>query len=449
METLASEVSTVTSVLVPLHGIATRQDLPLPFTFVVVGAVGALIISFVVLVFAWRTPRFSTLSGVPLPRLTSVVDHSVVRWAARLLVLAAFAIAALAVMAGQDRLTNPIFGFVFVWMWVGLVPISLLLGWFWRATNPLRTVHAGLCAVARLNPADRLMTIPKPIGVWPAAAGIFAFSWLELVQPDRTTLSVLRLWAVAWFVIMIIGAIVFSQRWIAAADPFEAYASTVAELSAWRRIEGNLSLVNPLAGLSAWTPPPGAVGAVAALLGGTAYDSFANTSWWIQTVQESTVPSLVWQTAGLLGMILIVLTSFSLAACWMGRFTSQPARVYPRLMAGSVVPIVVGYAIAHYATLLILEGQRAAINFSDPLGRGWNLFGSAEMGVNASIVNHPTIIALIQLVAIVGGHLLAIIVAHENAVRLLPPNRALAGQWPMLAVMIGYTCAGLVLLFSP
>ena len=87
-------------------------------------------------------------------------------------------------MAGQDRLTNPSFGFVFVWMWVGLVPISLLLGWFWRATNPLRTVHAGLCAVARINTEDRLATIPKSIGVWPAAAGIFAFSWLELVQPD-------------------------------------------------------------------------------------------------------------------------------------------------------------------------------------------------------------------------------------------------------------------------
>src|SRR5215204_7428109 len=81
----ASRGGTVTSVLVPLHGIATRQDLPLPFTFVVVGAALALIISFVVLAFAWRTPRFSMLSGVPLPRLTSVVDHSVVRWAARLL----------------------------------------------------------------------------------------------------------------------------------------------------------------------------------------------------------------------------------------------------------------------------------------------------------------------------------------------------------------------------
>ena len=270
---------------VPLHGIASRQDLPLPFTFVVVGAALALIISFVVLIFAWRTPRFATLSGVPLPRLTTVVDHPAVRWIATPADLGGIRHRGAAAIAGQDRLTNPIFGFVFVWMWVGLVPISLLLGWFWRATNPL-----GPCTPASVHshastPEAGLATLPKPIGVWPAAAGIFAFSWLELVQPDRTTLSVLRLWAVAWFVIMILGAIVFSQRWIGAADPFEAYASTVAELSAWRRIEGSLSLVNPLAGLSAWTPPPGAVGVVAALLGGTAYDSFANTSWWIQTVQ--------------------------------------------------------------------------------------------------------------------------------------------------------------------
>ena len=439
----------MTAVLLPLHGIASRQDLPLPFRFVVVGAALALIISFVVLIFAWRTPRFSTLRGAPLPRLTTVVDHPAVLWAARLLILGAYGIAALAVMAGQDRLTNPSFGFVFVWMWVGLVPISLLLGWFWRATNPLRTVHAGLCALARIDTQAGLMSLPKQLGVWPAALGIFAFSWLELVQPDRTTLSVLRLWAVGWFVIMILGAIVFSQRWIAAADPFETYASTVAELSAWRRIEGTLALVNPLAGLSSWTPPPGAAAVVAALLGGTAYDSFANTSWWIQTVQDSDLPSLAWQTIGLLAMIIIVLTTFALAASWMGRFTSRPPSLYPRLMAGSVVPIVVGYSVAHYATLLILEGQRAAINFSDPLGRGWNLFGSAEMGVNASIVNHPTVIALIQLVAIVGGHVLAIIVAHEKAVQLLPPARALAGQWPMLVVMVGYTCAGLLLLFSP
>ena len=105
-------------------------------------------------------------------------------------------------------------------------------------------------------------------------------------------------------------------------------------------------------------------------------------------------------------MIIIVLVSFSLAAAWMGRYGDRPARAYPRLMAGSIVPIVIGYATAHYATLLLVEGQRTAINFSDPLGRGWNVFGSAEMGVNSAIFNHPTLIAIIQLVAIVGGHVL-------------------------------------------
>ena len=58
-------------------------------------------------------------------------------------------------------------------------------------------------------------------------------------------------------------------------------------------------------------------------------------------------------------------------------------------------------------------------------------------------------IALIQLIAIVTGHILGIVCAHELAVRLLPPDRALVGQLPMLLVMVGYTCAGLVLLFSP
>ncbi len=439
----------MTIVLVPLHGIASRQDLPLPFGFVVVGAALTLIISFAVLIFAWRRPRYYSVGGWALPGLTSIVDKHWVRLTARLLILAGYGWAALGLLAGKDLLTNPSIGFVFVWMWVGLVPISLLLGQFWRATNPLRTVHDGLCALARIDPNSGLLRLPNPIGVWPAAIGLFAFGWLELVQPDRTTLAVLRVWALSWFVIMILGAIVFGQRWIGTADPFEAYASTVAELSIWRRVDGTIRLVNPLAGLSSWLPPPGAAAVVAALLGSTAYDSFTNTTWWIETVQNSDVSALIWQTGGLLAMIMIVLVTFSGAAAWMGRYTAESAIIYPRLMAGSVVPIVVGYAVAHYATLLIVEGQRTAINFSDPLSRGWNVFGSAEMGVNAAIFNHPTAIALIQLLSIVGGHIAAIVVAHEKAVQLLPADRALAGQWPMLTVMVGYTCAGLLLLFSP
>jgi hypothetical protein len=435
--------------LVPLHGIASRHDLPLPFSFVVVGAVLALTISFVILIFAWRHPRFDRVGGHPMPRLTTVVDHPVIRLVARAVVLAAYVWAGLAMMAGQDLLTNPIFGFVFVWMWVGLVPLSLLLGQFWRATNPLRTIHSGLCALAGVDPERGLVALPARVGVWPAAAAIFGFAWLELVQPDRTTLAVLRVWALAWLVTLVLGAIVFGQRWIGAADPFEVYASTVAQMSIWRRVGDQLRLVNPLAGLNAWHAPPGATAVVATLLGSTAFDSFTNTSWWIRVVQNSKVPTVVWGTGGLLVIIIIVFVSFSLAAAWMGRYGSRQAAAYPRLMVGSLLPIVLGYVVAHYATLLIVEGQRTAINFSDPLGRGWNVFGSAEMGVNSAIFSFPTAIALVQLSSIVSGHVLGIVCAHEKAVALLPQDRALRGQLPLLLVMVGYTCAGLVLLFSP
>lgn len=88
-----------------------------------------------------------------------------------------------------------------------------------------------------------------------------------------------------------------------------------------------------------------------------------------------------------------------------------------------------------------------AVNLSDPLGRGWNLFGTADLAVSTSIFSHPTAVAVVQLGAVVAGQLLGLIAAHEKAV-LLAPRHALAGRWPMLDVMLGYT-TGLVLLFAP
>jgi hypothetical protein len=198
----------------------------------------------------------------------------------------------------------------------------------------------------------------------------------------------------------------------------------------------------------------GSVGVLAVLLGSTAFDSFANLTWWIQTVQTSDASPVLWETGGLLTMIAIVLITFAAASAWLARYPDRDGgRLRPpeavRAMAGSLVPIVVGYAIAHYATLLIVEGQRVLVNLSDPLGRGWNVFATADLAVSTAVFSHPTAVALIQLCAIVGGHLLGIVAAHERAVTLLEPRSALAGQWPMLVVMVGYTSAGLVLLFSP
>lgn len=436
----------------PLHGIGSRHDLPLPFSFVVVGAAIALIVSFGLLFVAWRQQRFTSAGGVPLPRLTALVDHRAFRLTARLVVLALHLWVGAALVAGQDLLTNPVFGFVYAWMWVGLVPLSLALGPVWRVTNPLRTIHAALARLAGIkDPAEGLVRLPARLGVWPAAVGLFGFAWLELIQPDRTTLNVLRVWAGAWLVIVIIGAVLFGSRWIASADLFEAYASTVAELSWLRRVDGELRLVNPLRGLMAWKPPPGTAAVVCALLGSTAFDSFLNTTWWIVTVQTSSVSPILWGTAGLLVMIIIVVVTFTAASRMMAPWRRESVRSgdLPRLMAPTVVPIVVGYAVAHYLSLLVVEGQRTGIHLSDPLGLGWNVFGTAEMGVNTALYDHPTVTAVIQVVAIVGGHVFGIIAAHERSLAVLRPEAALKGQLPMLVVMIFYTCAGLLLLFSP
>ena len=151
---------------------------------------------------------------------------------------------------------------------------------------------------------------------------------------------------------------------------------------------------------------------------------------------------MLWETGGLLTMIGIVLVTFAAASAWLARFPGRDGRrLQPseavRAMSGSMVPIVVGYAIAHYATLLIVEGQRVVVNLSDPLGLGWNVFGTADLTVSTAIFSHPTGVALLQLGAIVGGHLLGIVAAHEKAVSLLDSRSALAGQWPMLVVMVG------------
>ena len=99
----------------------------------------------------------------------------------------------------------------------------------------------------------------------------------------------IRVWVLAWLVIMIIGAVLGGRRWIGAADPFETYATTVAQLSPWRRSgDGDLRLVNPSGRLERVAiyrrvRPRSSP----SLLGSTAFDSFANLSWWIQTVQGS------------------------------------------------------------------------------------------------------------------------------------------------------------------
>ncbi len=62
---------------------------------------------------------------------------------------------------------------------------------------------------------------------------------------------------------------------------------------------------------------------------------------------------------------------FTLATRASGGLTRERRRALPGLLAHSLVPIVVGYIFAHYATYLLEKGQSAFIAMLDPLGRGW------------------------------------------------------------------------------
>ena len=58
------------------------------------------------------------------------------------------------------------------------------------------------------------------------------------------------------------------------------------------------------------------------------------------------------------------------------------------------------------------------------------------------------LVASVQVGAELAGHLLAVVSAHDRAMRLLPPSRHLTGQVPLLVLMVGYTSGGLALLFA-
>ncbi len=416
-----------------LHGIGSRSDLPLPFWLVLTAAATTLVISVVVVAYAWQEPKWEHVGGRPVPKLEAVVWAPTTTLVGRLIALIVFVLAWLGIFAGRDLLTNPAFGYVFVLCWVGLVPVSLLLGNVWQSWN-----------VAQLIPARK--TGPLDVGVWPAAVALFAFEFFELVQPDRATLPVLRVWATLWLIWLIAWWLLMGRDRLAGFEPFTAYAKLLSQLAPWHGASGRLLLVNPVRKAATWQGAPGtwAVGVV--LLAGTAFDSLSSGSAWVQFVQDSVLPRAIWDTLGLIGVTAIVAVTFTLAA----RLTT-PVKGVVNHLGSTLAPIVAGYAIAHYGTLLLLEGQRTLSLLSDPLGLGWNLLGTSNWAVNASFANHPTLIASLQVLAIIAGHILGVILAHERTLQLTGATSrvaAIRSQIPMTACMVGYTICGLLLLFA-
>jgi hypothetical protein len=80
---------------------------------------------------------------------------------------------------------------------------------------------------------------------------------------------------------------------------------------------------------------------------------------------------------------------------------------------------------------------------------GWNLFGTADYGINVNIIGADTV-WYSQIALIVAGHVVALYLAHVAALRLMKaPKLAIRSQYPMVALMMLYTVFSLWLLSQP
>ena len=432
------------------HGIGGAQDLPISPELAIAGAVAALTVSFTVLALAWRNPRYDeATSGRPAPGwLARVVDSRGFAVALRVLGLVVAAYAAMAAVLGEDLLTNPFFGLVYVWWWVGLVPASLLFGPVWKAISPVRTINLAFAKLAGSDPERGVFEYPERLGYWPAALGLYAFVWLELVYPYSTELGPVRLWCAAYVAIMLLGGALFGNTFYSRADPFEVYSSLVAKLSVWGRRGDRLVIRSPLANLDTVPVRPGLVGVVAVLFGSTAFDSFADSSVWVRFIQSTELPVNALNNLALLGFCVAVGGVFAIACLQTGIGDDLERHELPNQFAHSVIPIIIGYIAAHYLTYLVEVGQTTLIQASDPLSNGSNVLGTGDWSVNYWLSLHPTLLASLKVLFVVLGHVVGVIAAHERAVRILPRRHQLTGQLPLLFAMVAFTVGGLYLLFA-
>jgi hypothetical protein len=216
---------------------------------------------------------------------------------------------------------------------------------------------------------------------------------------------------------------------------------------------GKLDDVGPL--------PRGAMLFLLLALATVSFDGLMRTFFWlgftgVNPLEYPGRSAVIWpNTLGLLAMFAVLAGVFVFAV-WLGNriaYVSKPLSEAAGLLVWSIAPIALAYHFAHYLGSLVINGQYALAAISDPLANGWNLFGTAGYHVIAGATagyESAWIVWNLQSAAIIGGHLLAVILAHALAYRLSGSARSAAlSQIPLAILMVGYTVFGLWLLSSP
>lgn len=458
------------------HGFGQRYDLPVPLFLYLSGAAAAVVLSFVVMAaFVRLTPGNALMRAFDAgARRLSI--HPLVVIGGR---LAAVIVLIAVVIAGFFGNPAPVKNIapIMVWAiwWVGMAYVCALIGDVWTLVNPLDALFGWMEKLyARLTLGARLarnLDYPASLGAWPAAILFFGFAWAELAWdssdvPRYVATAVVFYCALTWLAMFTFGR----ERWLEHGEAFAFIFSLLGRFAPIHvvRCDDRFELV----------PRPYAVGLlddkpvssslmilVIMMLATVTFDGLMETPLWAELADQLSPhfaglapgrQSAAVTTAGLAGTVCVFLAVYVLCARLIADFAVSGSSVKPpaagviaRYFVLTLVPISVGYHLAHYLTFIVMAGQYLIPLLSDPLGTGVDLFGTANYIVRIGIVD-ARFVWYASVSAIVIGHIAAVYLAHMTALRVFGDKRAaLRSQSPMLALMVAYTMVSLWIIAQP
>lgn len=447
------------AVLAPAQAFAHASDrghvLLLPTGHYLLGGAAAVALSFLVLALAPPRP----LDGLARWRLPLGALPAGLRLAGSGL---SFIFLGLLVAAGflgsGDPLANPLPLVVWALFWVGLTLLQSIVGDIWRWLDPWYAPWRMLSG-GRAAP----WVLPARLGYLPAIVQFFAFAWFELVHPAPDDPTVLATAVLVYFVVNLAATLAFGHaEWARRGECLSAFLRMMARLAVVEGQDGQdgrrrLFLCLPGAKLVAAPPlPPSGALFLLLALSSVSFDGLMRTFFWLGRVGVNPLEFpgrsavMTSSTVGLAAAFALLAAVFFAAVALGERLAGKAGtlRAASGALVWSIVPIAAAYHAAHYLPALAVDVQYALAALADPFAAG-----SARLHVHAGVLMGADRVWLLwnlQAGAIVGGHLLAVLVAHVVAFRLHGSAAGAArSQLPLAVLMVAYTLLGLWLLAAP
>ena len=362
-----------------------------------------------------------------------------------------------ALLGDTDPFRNLAPTWIYVIFWLGVPALSVLLGNVWRGLSPWRAIADLFVWLRELGGGEArpLAEYPERFGRWPGAVVLFAFATMELAYSDPSSPRALAFAIAVYTYLALFGMAAFGREtWVRSGEGFAVYFGLLARIAPLHVRDGRIRLRWPLTGLAGKDTTPGAVAFAGVMLGTVLFDGYSRTTTWQDlmarlegpyVVSNPTIAELLVTVASLGGLlvgVLLIALAYQAACAVARRTVNSPRSLVPDFVL-SLVPIAFVYVVAHYATLFLLQGQYTVPLLSDPLGRGWNLFGTAHVQPDLTLIS-PNTTWYIQVTALITGHVAGLAIAHDRAVTLFTDRRdALRSQYAMLGLMVLYTVGGL------